>query len=78
MCAQTLQAAVSDVGQLWGNPLYGWPALRRRRYRWWVERIRRTLSLFDMAWIDHCTGSCPPTATIGTARAASAGGSTPR
>ena len=46
----------SDVGQLWGNPLYDWPALRRRRYRWWVERIRRTLSLFDMARIDHFRG----------------------
>ena len=23
--------AYSDVGQLWGNPLYDWPALRRRR-----------------------------------------------
>ena len=48
--------AYSDVGQLWGNPLYDWPALRRRRYRWWVERIRRTLSLFDMARIDHFRG----------------------
>ena len=48
--------AYSDVGQLWGNPLYDWPALSRRRYRWWVERIRRTLSLFDMARIDHFRG----------------------
>jgi len=48
--------AYSDVGQLWGNPLYDWPALQRRRYRWWVERIRRTLSLFDMARIDHFRG----------------------
>jgi 4-alpha-glucanotransferase len=48
--------AYSDVGQLWGNPLYDWPALRRRRYEWWVERIRRTLSLFDMARLDHFRG----------------------
>jgi 4-alpha-glucanotransferase len=48
--------AYSDLGQLWGNPLYDWPQLRRRRYRWWVERIRRTLSLFDMARIDHFRG----------------------
>jgi 4-alpha-glucanotransferase len=46
----------SDIGQLWGNPLYDWPALRLRHYRWWVERIRRTLSLFDMARIDHFRG----------------------
>jgi 4-alpha-glucanotransferase len=48
--------AYSDVGQLWGNPLYDWPALQRRRYRWWVERVRRTLELFDMARIDHFRG----------------------
>ncbi len=48
--------AYSDTGQLWGNPLYHWPALRRRRYRWWVERLRRTLSLFDLARIDHFRG----------------------
>ena len=48
--------AFSDDGQLWGNPVYDWPALRRRRYRWWVERLRRTLSLFDLARIDHFRG----------------------
>ena len=48
--------AYSETGQLWGNPLYDWPAMRRRRYRWWVERIRRTLSLFDLARIDHFRG----------------------
>jgi 4-alpha-glucanotransferase len=46
----------SQTGQLWGNPLYHWPALRRRRYRWWVERLRRTLELFDLARIDHFRG----------------------
>jgi 4-alpha-glucanotransferase len=48
--------AFTDEGQLWGNPVYDWPALRRRRYRWWVERLRRTLSLFDLARIDHFRG----------------------
>jgi 4-alpha-glucanotransferase len=46
----------SRTGQLWGNPLYDWPALRRRRYRWWVERARRNRSLFDLARIDHFRG----------------------
>jgi 4-alpha-glucanotransferase len=46
----------SETGQLWGNPLYDWPALRRRRYRWWVERLRRTLELFHLARIDHFRG----------------------
>jgi 4-alpha-glucanotransferase len=48
--------AYSDVGQLWGNPLYDWPALQRRRYRWWVQRVARTLQLFDMARLDHFRG----------------------
>jgi 4-alpha-glucanotransferase len=46
----------TDKGQLWGNPLYDWPALQRRRYRWWVQRVRRTLALFDLARIDHFRG----------------------
>jgi 4-alpha-glucanotransferase len=45
--------AFTDKGQLWGNPLYDWPALQRRGYRWWVERLRRVFELFDLARIDH-------------------------
>lgn len=48
--------AYAVEGQLWGNPLYYWPALRRSRYRWWVERLRRTLECFDLARIDHFRG----------------------
>ncbi len=48
--------AYATRGQLWGNPLYDWPALQRRRYRWWVERLRRTLEYFDLARIDHFRG----------------------
>jgi 4-alpha-glucanotransferase len=48
--------AFSASGQLWGNPVYDWPALRRRRYRWWTARLRRTLELFELARIDHFRG----------------------
>jgi 4-alpha-glucanotransferase len=49
--------AFTDKGQLWGNPLYDWPAVRRRGgYRWWVDRLRRTFALFDLARIDHFRG----------------------
>jgi 4-alpha-glucanotransferase len=48
--------AYTENGQLWGNPVYDWPALQRRRYRWWVERLRRTLELVDVARIDHFRG----------------------
>ena len=50
----------TDRGQLWGNPIYDWPALRRRRYRWWVQRLRRTFELFDVARIDHFRGFVAP------------------
>ncbi|HWC25142.1 MAG TPA: 4-alpha-glucanotransferase [Solirubrobacteraceae bacterium] len=48
--------AFSETGQLWGNPLYDWPALQRRRYAWWTQRLRRTFALFDVTRIDHFRG----------------------
>ena len=48
--------AYSDDGQLWGNPLYDWPAIQRRGYRWWTERLRRTFELFDVVRVDHFRG----------------------
>ncbi|MGN6871190.1 MAG: 4-alpha-glucanotransferase [Solirubrobacteraceae bacterium] len=65
--------AYSSSGQLWGNPLYDWPALRRRRYRWWVERLRRTMSLFDLARIDHFRGFVSYWAVPARARTAAGG-----
>ena len=46
----------SANGQLWGNPLYDWKALKRTGYRWWVDRMRRAGQLFDMVRIDHFIG----------------------
>ncbi len=65
--------AFSDDGQLWGNPVYDWPALRGREYRWWVERLRRTLSLFDLARIDHFRGFVSYWAVPSGARTARSG-----
>lgn len=48
--------ALSSTGQLWGNPLYDWRAMRRDGYRWWIERLRRTCELFDLSRIDHFRG----------------------
>ncbi len=45
--------AFSDTGQLWGNPLYRWDVLASRGYDWWVERLRRVLSVSDRVRIDH-------------------------
>ena len=46
----------SEDGQHWGNPLYDWPALQRRGYRWWVQRLRRNLDLHDAMRVDHFRG----------------------
>jgi len=48
--------ALSATGQLWGNPLYEWPAHRATGYRWWIERFRRSLELVDMTRVDHFRG----------------------
>jgi 4-alpha-glucanotransferase len=48
--------AYSRTGQLWGNPTYRWPALRRTGYRWWVERFRRSYQLYDLVRLDHFRG----------------------
>ncbi len=46
----------SSTGQLWGNPLYDWEAMRATDYRWWIERFRRTLELVDLTRVDHFRG----------------------
>jgi 4-alpha-glucanotransferase len=43
-------------GQLWGQPVYDWRAMRRDGFRWWIERFRRTLSLVEVARVDHFRG----------------------
>jgi 4-alpha-glucanotransferase len=48
--------ALSAVGQLWGNPLYDWAAMRAQGYRWWTERLRRRFELYDLARLDHFRG----------------------
>jgi len=46
----------NQAGQLWGSPLYRWPAHRAQGYRWWVERFRRTFQLVDLTRVDHFRG----------------------
>ena len=47
----------SADGQLWGNPLYRWTYLRfRRKFDWWIDRMKGMAQLFDMIRIDHFIG----------------------
>ena len=46
----------SATGQLWGNPVYNWDALRLTGYEWWTERLGHTLKLYDAVRIDHFRG----------------------
>jgi 4-alpha-glucanotransferase len=46
----------SAQGQLWGNPLYDWEALRRTGYRWWINRLAARLEYLDAIRIDHFRG----------------------
>jgi 4-alpha-glucanotransferase len=46
----------SVTGQRWGNPLYKWGLLKERGFDWWVARIRRSLTLYDVIRLDHFRG----------------------
>jgi len=48
--------AFSATGQLWGNPVYRWDAVRAEGWRWWIERFRRTFELVDLTRLDHFRG----------------------
>jgi 4-alpha-glucanotransferase len=43
----------SKHGQLWGNPVYDWEALKRTGYAWWIARIRALLAHVDVIRLDH-------------------------
>lgn len=46
----------SETGQLWGNPLYKWKALKKTGYEWWIRRFRHCFRLFDIVRVDHFRG----------------------
>ncbi|MGH8261735.1 MAG: 4-alpha-glucanotransferase, partial [Steroidobacteraceae bacterium] len=43
----------SELGQLWGNPLYDWDAMRADGFRFWRERLRLQLERVDLLRLDH-------------------------
>ncbi len=46
----------SATGQLWGNPLYDWPAHKKTGYEWWIRRMETCYKLYDIIRIDHFRG----------------------
>jgi len=46
----------SAQGQLWGNPVYNWDALRSTGYRWCIDRLRALLAHVDVIRLDHFRG----------------------
>ena len=43
----------SETGQLWGNPLYDWEAMKKEKYSWWISRIEKAAQIYDVVRIDH-------------------------
>ena len=48
--------AFTADGQLWGNPLYRWDALKRSGYGWWLRRLKAAGALYDVTRLDHFRG----------------------
>jgi 4-alpha-glucanotransferase len=46
----------SADGQLWGNPVYDWEALRKSGYCWCIDRLRALLAHVDVIRLDHFRG----------------------
>ncbi len=45
--------AFSDDGQLWGMPTFNWDRMKEDGYRWWIQRLRKNMELFDLTRLDH-------------------------
>lgn len=43
----------SELGQLWGNPLYDWETLKKDGYKLWVDRLSWNQRMFDVIRLDH-------------------------
>lgn len=46
----------SKTGQLWGNPIYDWERMRKGGFKWWIDRVKFNLQIFDIARLDHFIG----------------------
>ena len=45
-----------EDGQLWGNPVYDYSVHEKDNFKWWTERLKGALKVFDYLRIDHFRG----------------------
>ena len=48
--------AFTADGQLWGNPIYDWDAMKEENYAWWIRRLDAAGKLYDVVRLDHFRG----------------------
>lgn len=48
--------AFTELGQLWGNPLYRWDVMEKEDFKWWIDRISYAAKTYDVVRIDHFRG----------------------
>jgi len=46
----------SELGQLWGNPVYDWAANEGEDFAWWRSRLKAAAGRCDIIRIDHFRG----------------------
>jgi len=46
----------SKTGQVWGNPVYDWKAMKKNGFAWWKRRLGIAFGMFDFVRIDHFRG----------------------
>jgi 4-alpha-glucanotransferase len=46
----------SSTGQLWGNPIYNWEAMKADGFAWWIRRTRAMFTMVDVVRVDHFRG----------------------
>lgn len=46
----------TDLGQLWGTPIYDWKKHEAEDFGWWRARIRAAAERYDIVRIDHFRG----------------------
>ena len=54
--AQISPDSFAADGQVWGNPVYDWDAVRASGYAWWLRRLQRAFELYDYVRLDHFIG----------------------